>query len=223
VKASLVSPRFSYVREIASNRQRSEDAAEVFQREDVLVVALADGVGGVRDGAIASGVLVAAVRAAVDDPAFAVENVRHWADLFRVIDSALAENNVGETTGVVVVAAPSKLLGVSTGDSEAWIVESTRVENLTAGQETKRTLGSGRVTPATFERQALSGVLLVASDGLFKYAAMDVIAGMVRASPAPEVAKQLVELVRLRSGLLADDVALVLLSANPTSSRRSLA
>jgi PPM family protein phosphatase len=212
VKASFVSPRFSYVREVASNRQRSEDTAEVFEREDVLVVALADGVGGVRDGAMASGVFVTAVRAAVDDPAFAVDSVRQWADLFRVTDAALAKNNVGQTTGVVVVAGPRKLIGVSTGDSEAWVVESTRVENLTVGQETKRRLGSGQVTPAAFERQALSGVLLVASDGLFKYAAMDVIAGMVRASPIQIVAKQLVELVRLRSGRLADDVSLVLVS-----------
>jgi PPM family protein phosphatase len=214
VKASPMSPHFSYVREVASNRQRSEDTADVFEREDVLVVALADGVGGLRDGAMASSVFVAAVRAAVDDPAFAVENVRHWVDLFRVTDAALAAKNVGETTGVVVVAGPHNLIGVSTGDSEAWLVESTHVENLTVGQETKRTLGTGRVTPAAFERQALSGVLLVGSDGLFKFAAIDVIAGIVRASAIPVVAKKLVELVRLRSGRLADDIALVLVTAN---------
>jgi hypothetical protein len=79
-----MSARFSYVRMLASNRQKSEDAAEVFERDDMLVVVLADGAGGVRGGSLACGTLVAAVRAAVDDPSFAVDDVQYWADLFRV-------------------------------------------------------------------------------------------------------------------------------------------
>src|ERR1019366_9646878 len=68
-----MSPRFSFVRALASNRHKSEDAAEVFERGETLILVLADGAGGMRGGAMASGALVAAVRAAVDDPAFAVE------------------------------------------------------------------------------------------------------------------------------------------------------
>jgi PPM family protein phosphatase len=211
-----MSARFSYVRMLASNRQKSEDAAEVFERDDMLVVVLADGAGGIRGGSLACATLVAAVRAAVDDPAFAVDDVQYWADLFRVTDTALAKNKVGETTGVVVVVSPRRLVGVSTGDSEAWVVTASEVDDLTRGQHTKKRLGSGLVTPATFDRPALSSVLVVATDGLFRYAAMDVIARMVRANAIRIAAEQLIELVRLRSGRLADDVALVLMSGSPT-------
>jgi len=214
---------FRYVRMFASNRQKSEDAAEVFERGETLIVVLADGAGGIRGGATASGALVAAVRTAVDDPSFAVEDVQYWADLFRVTDAALAKNRVGETTGVVVVVGVRHLIGVSTGDSEAWVVTATEVHDLTRGQHTKQRLGSGRVEPLVFKHAALSGALVVATDGLFKYAATDVIARMVRASAIQIAAEQLVELVRLPSGKLQDDVALVLVGANVTSSRPLLA
>jgi hypothetical protein len=46
---------------------------------------------------------------------------------------------------------------------------------------------------------------------------------MVRASAIQIAAEQLVELVRLPSGKLQDDVALVLVGANVTSSRPLLA
>ncbi|MGD0677372.1 MAG: hypothetical protein ABSC94_18285 [Polyangiaceae bacterium] len=210
-----MSAPFSYVRQVASNRQKSEDTAEVFERGDVLVVVLADGAGGIRDGARASGALVAAVRAAVEDAAFSIESVRQWAELFRITDKALAENRVGETTGVVVVASPRRLIGVSAGDSEAWVVTATQVADLTRAQRTKERVGSGRADPVVFERQPLSGALLVATDGLFEFASADVIAGLVRGSEIRVAAERLIELVRLPSGKLADDVALVLVSAKP--------
>jgi serine/threonine protein phosphatase PrpC len=215
-----MSSRFSYVRVLASNHQKSEDAAEVFERGETLIVVLADGAGGIRGGATASGALVAAVRTAVDNPAFAVDDAHYWADLFRLTDAALAKNRAGETTGVVVVLGSRQLIGVSTGDSEAWVVTATEIDDLTRAQHTKKRLGSGRVEPTVFERTALSGALVVATDGLFKYAAADVIARMVRASAIRLAADQLVELVRLRSGKLADDVALVLVGrglASPPS------
>ena len=85
-----MSPRFSFVRALASNRPKSEDAAEVFERGETLILVLADGAVGMRGGTMASGALVAAVRAAVADPVFAVKDVQYWADLFRVVDVALA-------------------------------------------------------------------------------------------------------------------------------------
>jgi serine/threonine protein phosphatase PrpC len=212
-----MSSSYSYVRMLASNRDRSEDAAEVFERDELTIVALADGAGGIRGGALASGALVNAVRSAVDDTAFVLTEPRSWADLFRATDAALASNRIGETTGVVIVLGPRGLIGVSTGDSEAWIVGSTQVDDLTVGQHTKRRLGSGRVEPTMFERPIFSGVLVIATDGLFKYASSDVIARLVRANAIGTAAEQLVELVRLRSGAMADDVAVVLVTQ---SSRR---
>ncbi|MDP9149641.1 MAG: protein phosphatase 2C domain-containing protein [Myxococcota bacterium] len=201
---------YTYVRAFASNRQKPRDAAAVFERDDAMVVVLADGAGGLRGGDEASRSFVAVVQSALEDPAFATQELREWIDLFHRTDAAFAANRTGETTGVVVVLWPRGLFGVSTGDSQAWIIAPGRVDELTVGQHTKGRLGSNRVTPATFERPALSGVLVMATDGLFDYAAVDVIARIVRASAIGAAAERLIELIRLRSGKLADDVALVL-------------
>jgi serine/threonine protein phosphatase PrpC len=204
------SPRYECVQAFASNRTKSQDTIGIFERDDVLVVVLADGGGGLRGGEAASRCLVAVVESVVKDPAFALDQVQPWFDVFRATDSALAANGTGETTGTVVVLGPRGIIGVSAGDSEAWIVTPTRVDDLTVGQQTRQRLGGNRVIPAAFGRATLPGILVVASDGLFKYAAGEVIARLVRASAIETAAEHLVELVRLRSGKVADDVAVVL-------------
>ncbi len=201
---------YTYVRTLASSRQEPQDAAAVFERDDALVVVVADGTGGNRGGERASHSFVAVVQSAVADRAFLPHELRAWINLFRHTDAAFAAQGTGETTGVVAVVGPQGLFGVSTGDSQAWVVTSSQIDNLTVGQHTSGRLGTNRVTPATFERPALTGVLVLATDGLFDYAAIDVIARIVRADPIGSAAEHLVELVRLRSGKLADDVALVL-------------
>jgi serine/threonine protein phosphatase PrpC len=201
---------YQYVRAFASNREKSDDAAGIFECGDSIVVALADGAGGIRGGATASRAFVEAVKVAANDPTFSIDDADGWIDLFRETDKALHELRAGETTGVVVSLSARTLLGVGTGDSEAWMVTPTRVDDLTAMQHTKRRLGSGRVVPAVFHRGALSGALLVATDGLLKHAAMEVIARIVRASPIGVAAEQLIDLVRLPSGRFPDDVGIVL-------------
>jgi serine/threonine protein phosphatase PrpC len=195
---------------LGSNGAHAQDACEIFERDDILVVALADGGGGMRGGEAASRRLIALVESAVKDRAFPLEGLSAWLDLFKSADAGLAEQRAGETTGIVVVLGPRRLIGVSTGDSEAWVVTSTRTDNLTVGQHTRQRLGSNRATPTAFERPAPTDVLVVASDGLFKFAAIDVIADVVRAQAIGPAAKGLVELVRLRSGKVAEDVAIAL-------------
>jgi PPM family protein phosphatase len=200
--------RFQHVRVFASNREQTEDAAEVFERGDTLIVVVADGVGGIHGGATASRALVAAVRSA--DAASPLDDARYWTDVFRSTDAALAKTSAGETTGVVVSVNESGLVGVSTGDSEAWVVRQHDVDDLTVGQNVKQRLGSGQVAPTAFARGRLAGVLLVATDGLFRHASRDIIARIVRESPIGLAAERLIELVRLRSGKFSDDVAAVL-------------
>jgi serine/threonine protein phosphatase PrpC len=206
----MASEHYVHARAVASNSVKSEDAAEVFERDEKLVVVLGDGAGGMRGSAAASAFLVEAVRSAVHDRAFPVDDLQKWVDLFLAVDAGLVANGAGQTTGIVIVAGPHRLFGISTGHSQAWVVTPSRVFDLTVGQQTKQRLGSKRVTPATFERYALDGGLGVATDGLFNFAANDVIARIVRESDVPTAAEHLVDLVRLRSGKLADDVAVVL-------------
>jgi len=204
---------YRYVRVFGSNREQTEDAAEVFEHGDTVVVVLADGVGGIHGGVTASRALVAAVKSAMSDAAHRLGDVRYWGDLFRTTDATLTKSMAGQTTGVVVALNAGKLIGVSAGDSEAWVVEANRVENLTVGQNLKGRIGSGHVAPTGFERLGfLDGVLVVASDGLFKHAAANVIARIIRGSPIGVAAEHLIELVRLPSGKFPDDVTAVLVS-----------
>jgi serine/threonine protein phosphatase PrpC len=206
--------QYQYVQVSASNREQSEDSAAVFERGDALVLALADGADGIHGGVMASRTLVTAVRSAVKDAAFNVADARAWAELLRATDATLVKHAGGETTGIVVVLTANKLVGVSAGNCEAWVIHAKDVVDLTVGQHTRR-LGSGRVSPVTFEHPVLEGILLVASDGLFKYASMQVIARMVRDSPISVAAEQLIELVRLPSGKFHDDMAAVLAARKP--------
>ncbi|HEY8040163.1 MAG TPA: hypothetical protein VIF15_10235 [Polyangiaceae bacterium] len=201
---------YVHVEALASNRPRSQELAEAFERGDTLVLVLADGAGGIRGGEVASRKVVDAVRDAVDRPEFALHDVRAWAELLRATDADLAATRSGETTGLVIALGPAGLVGASAGDSEAWVVTPSQVDDLTSAQHTRRRLGTGRAIPATFERSALAGVLLVATDGLFKQASRDVIVRLVRAHAMGRAVEELVGLVRLPSGQLPDDVGIVL-------------
>jgi len=203
-------PLYEHVQALASARPRSQDSVGVFERDETVVVVIADGGGGIRGGESASRCLVTVVGSAVNDLGFELESVQAWIDLFKATDMGLAVNGAGETTGVVVALGARGLIGVSAGDSEAWVVMPTTVEDLTVGQQTKQRFGSKRATPTAFQRPVLGGVLLIASDGLFKYAAIEVIARIIRNNTMSVAADLLVDLVRLRSGKLADDVSIVL-------------
>jgi serine/threonine protein phosphatase PrpC len=202
--------RYEHAQAAAASRVRSQDSVGVYERGDALVVVIADGGGGMHRGEAASRSVVAVVEGAVADPQFALEDVRSWIDLLLATDASLATNRAGETTGIVVVLGRHGFIGFSIGDSEAWVVATAGVDNLTVGQYTRHRLGSRQATLVLFERPQLDGVLLVATDGLFKYASAPVIAGVVRDGTVAEAAERLLDLVRLRSGKVADDVAVVL-------------
>jgi serine/threonine protein phosphatase PrpC len=196
---------------LASDRSNSEDRAEVFERGDDLVIVVADGAGGIRGGALASGVLVETARAVAENRTLDVHDAGLWTVLLKEADGTLAAKMAGETTGVVVVVGPQGLTGVSVGDSEAWIVTARSIDDLTRSQERLR-LGSGRATPVTFQRRSLDGVLLVATDGLFKYASPGPIASTVRAGEVSRTPERLADLVQLPSGGFQDDVGIVVVA-----------
>ena len=193
-------PRLHIDRALASSRASSEDRAEVFAHGDDTVIVVADGAGGVSGGGDASDLFVDAIRAAVGRSELDLVAV------FGAVDRVLASRDAGETTAIVVVIGPRGLSGVSVGDSEAWVVTSHAVDDLTASQ-TRSRLGSGRAEPVAFTRATLDGTLVVGTDGLFKYASIDAIA---RAARETGSANAMIDLVRLRSGALPDDVAVVL-------------
>jgi serine/threonine protein phosphatase PrpC len=207
---------FEHATALASQRPASEDRADVIALGDSLVIVVADGAGGMRGGAMASDALVTAVQTRAAKPAFDPYDLRAWVDVLRTTDTELATARSGETTAIVVVVGPHAILGVSVGDSEAWMMSPRRIDRLTENQSRQR-LGSGRANPIAFHRRGLEeGVLIASTDGLFKHARADRIAAAVTPpfeGTATTIAERLVALPRLPSGDYADDVAVVVVRA----------
>jgi len=184
----------------------------VFERADALVVVVADGAGGMRGGAAASKALVDVARSVAANATLDAHEADLWVALMKEADGMLAAKMVGETTGVIVVLAPRGLVGVSVGDSEAWVVGAQSIDDLTKGQERPR-LGSGRAAPVAFQRPRLGGTLIVATDGLFRYASPARIGATVREGAVASAAIRLTSLVRLPSGRFHDDVGVAVVAS----------
>jgi serine/threonine protein phosphatase PrpC len=198
---------YTWERLLASDRRNAEDRAEVFVSGEDLVIAIADGAGGTPGGGSASDALVAAVSDEIQRAGDSFDS-RRWAKVFCETDAKLAGRLSGETTGVLVVLGPRGLVGVSAGDTEAWVVGPTSIDDLTVHQQRAR-VGSGRIAAIPFHRPILDGILVVGTDGLFKYAVPEKVAAIVRVNFPADAARRLSEVVRLSSGRLQDDFAVV--------------
>jgi len=180
-----------------------QDRAAAVAQGNGLLVVLADGAGGASNGALAAHAVVdAATRGG--DPV----------EVLVACDERL--QNIGLATAVIANVTSAAIVGASVGDSGAWLIGDDHVTALTERQHRKPLVGGGCV-PVAFrsERPLGTATLLVASDGLFSYAAAADIARVVRAGrDVRETADALVELVRLPTGGLQDDVTIVLCRAH---------
>jgi serine/threonine protein phosphatase PrpC len=209
--------RFVSAIRVASHRPHSEDRVEIHECDDALVIVVADGAGGISGGATASEMVIEAVRRRTGERPFDAYDVRAWSDVLTHADEQLAQSpGAGETTAIVTVVGPHGIAGVSAGDSEVWVVrDDRRVERLTEKQNRTR-LGTGLSRPTTFYRRTTEGVLVAATDGLFRHAATKSIVTCCAAGDNPAViADGLVSLPILRSGTYPDDVAVAVVRAAP--------
>ena len=208
--------RFQLATVTRGYRRRCEDRVDVIEHPMGLVLVVADGAGGSGGGAEAADSMLLWARA----HATRVADIRpaaQWADLLAKADQQISVAH-GETTSVVVAVWDDGLAGASVGDSAAWVVRPVHFDNLTANQAHKPLVGTGRASPVAFERPGLGGdTLLLASDGLVKYATPQRICEVARSSDLNAAAEALVDLVRLRSGALQDDVAVILCRRAPPS------
>jgi PPM family protein phosphatase len=195
---------------IEGYRSVLEDRAEVMETGEGLVVVLADGAGGSPGGAEAAEAVVRAVLTEMTSLS-RLRDPRAWSRLLAEIDQALLDDpDAGETTAVVASISAAGIAGASVGDSGAWLIAPNGYDDLTENQRLKPFLGTGAAIPVPFTAGRLEGTLLVASDGLFKYADESRICETAREEEIELAAKHLVDLVRLRSGALPDDVSVVL-------------
>jgi serine/threonine protein phosphatase PrpC len=186
---------------IEQARPDGQDRARVVEVDDGLVIALADGAGGTGNGAVAA-------QAVVD--AIAGSRALDWTALLPELDADGARLGHGESTAVALAVTGAGIRGASVGDSEAWLVRGDDIVELTEHQARKPLVGGG-ATPIAFQAGPLAGAtLVVASDGLFRYGNRRDIARIATGADLVAAANALVDLVRLRTGALQDDVSIVL-------------
>jgi PPM family protein phosphatase len=195
---------------VESYREKGEDRAEVMTLGDVTVLVMADGAGGRPGGAQAAETVIRVVRESLAGTPRCYDP-RFWCGVLRKADDMiLGDGYGGETTAVVLALCGPSIVGASVGDSGAWQITEAACYDLTARQQRKPCLGTGVAAPMSFVRSGAGGTLLVASDGLFKYTGPEAICNVARGTDLESVAKNLVDLVRLPSGRLQDDVAVLL-------------
>lgn len=177
-----------------------QDRIALVETDDAILIALADGAGGTGAGGLAADLVVKQIESAGAsfDPA----------SLLAAADKVLRPTG-GESTGIFLRLSADGITGASVGDSEVWLVRDQDDVALTAFQTRKPLLGSGHATPRTFASPPLKDTLVIATDGLFKYARRERLLPILRSSHLPSIPQRAVNHVRLPPGNLQDDVAIV--------------
>lgn len=197
----------------APYRKRCEDRVAVIQLPERTVIVVADGAGGVGYGEMAAQAVVDEVQREHTR----IHSADQWVELLHQIDCRIS---LGESTAVVVDARPYGIAGASVGDSEAWIVRGESIVKLTLNQKRKPLLGSGSATAIPFMHAPLDGLLLVATDGFCNYIHQYQFRRMMAEADFWSIPRQCVEMVRLASGELWDDVAIVAARVKPRHQSR---
>lgn len=169
------------------------------------LVAVADGAGGTGNGG-----------ATADRLVNFLEKLRPRAeriDWFKALVAFDEQRLPGQTTGVVAFVTDERIVGAAVGDSSAWLVfPDGTMEDLTAHQRRKPLLGTGESLPVSFECERRGARLLLASDGLTKYAPTQELCQLAAGGAPGAAADALVNAVRLPTGKFQDDVAVVLVA-----------
>jgi hypothetical protein len=185
--------------------------------EDRVFAALVDGdlVLAVIDGAGGSGAATTAADASLD----ALREVclspnpprgaRAWCSWLEALDDELLlGGSGGEAAIVVLTMGLAGIHGASVGDCRAYLRRAVGWVELTAGQHRKPLLGSGSAHPAPIESTVWDERVMVFSDGIANYRSSGAMEVAFHA-PLVSVPALLVAHSRLASGVLHDDVAVV--------------
>jgi hypothetical protein len=172
----------------AGNPQ-NQDRGAVIAHGSRQVLVIADGAGGLTGGAEAAEMAVQLVR----QHAGLLDGSGSCASLLQKMDQAIAQaSNAGQTTCALAVVTNGEVFGAGIGDSGVWLIGEKTLADLTQGQSRKPFIGSGDAWAVPYARQRVAGEhLLLATDGLLKYAPADRIAAACRTwtadSPVPRL------------------------------------
>ncbi len=192
------------------NGSNGEDRLFVEQSSRRALTIISDGAGGIGGGKFAAEMtcsLAAQIMRTVNHGTPAL-----WERCLRDVDLALAHSGTGgQCTAVIADISENVITGASVGDSGAWMLVAGEVLDLTEHQHRKPLLGSGAASPIGFSAPLVSGRLLLATDGLFKYASRGDIAKRAMGLSLSDAVDALVAGLRLRSGAFQDDIAIILI------------
>jgi serine/threonine protein phosphatase PrpC len=187
--------------------EEGQDRIEVLRLEDATILLVADGSGGMSGGAHAAERALQEISEAVRQRKLSEQ--ASWLAILAKADDALSRGH-GQCAIAATAIIGGRIFGASVGDCEAWLLTENSVEELTASQMRKPLLGSGEAVPVAFEAVLGDATLLLATDGLLKYARRDRIVVVALGPDLQMAAHALADLPRLRSGALPDDLGVIL-------------
>lgn len=204
--------------EVGGHRQ-NEDAAIVQQHPadpTVWICAVADGQGGQAGGGPAARLACKATidAAAKCDPPNLL-NPAVWSSILRTADEAVRlDAEAGFTTLIGLCVNADRIVGASSGDSAALLVNAEEETKLTFGQHKNPPIGSGGAFAVPFmKRVRTPWQLLVMTDGVWKYAGWGKITETALRERGSSLIEELQKAARLPgSGEFQDDFSIVLLA-----------
>ncbi len=187
----------------------NQDRAAIIEHPNGQLLVIADGAGGMGGGGEAAELLIQTIKDSVVPKKHFV-NPLMYCSLLVEADERLSEHPMaGETTAIIVALSKDFVCGASVGDSGAFLVQEQTIE-LTAQQQRRPFLGSGMAAPTPFGPEPFEGTLLIATDGLIKYAKLAIIHKILLTNSSTAATKALIECVRYPSGELPDDVTVII-------------
>lgn len=181
-----------------------EDRVAHWSLDGSEVVILADGAGGMGGGRQAAERIVRREFRPLHAPSDCVNELR------RLDEELRSDASCGESTAVLLVVRDGKAFGASVGDSGAWALTTDAIFDLTRRQHRKPRVGSGMAEPVGFGPFFFNDRLLVASDGVLKYAPRERVRRVAFVPDLDVAAEELVAACRLPGGALQDDLAFAL-------------
>jgi serine/threonine protein phosphatase PrpC len=193
--------------------ENSHDRVKVVQQGRRTVIALADGAGGMSGaGEAAEQVVNSLVKAFAGDKVDATPD--SCAEALAAVDQTVTSNpRAGETTGLLIVIDDDSVVGASVGDCVAWVVPpDDEPREVTVHQMRKPRIGTGRASPMGFGPTSLDGLLFVMTDGVADYITGEQLTALVRRVEREQLARNLLDGIRLPSGNLTDHATVLVAS-----------
>ena len=187
-------------------------------RPNLMIALVADGQGGQFGGGRAAELACqVAWRVASDFDTERLFDPLAWAHLLRRVDLAVEQDaTAGFATLIALVVTPTRVVGVSSGDSVAVLTSAGRATEVTAGQPKNPPVGSGDATGRTFELPLETPWrLALMTDGVWKFAGLDRVLALIQTTTPDEFLAELQTTARRHgTGSYYDDFTLAVIDSD---------